>query len=232
MAPLGLSGMQVRVGCPNKEGERLFEDTLARLGCDTSKGMMMNLSSDGTGLTINHPSTGFIPADRVLAICCVINFENGKDVALPYNAPRIVEALAEKYGRKVYRYLSCPADDSDKEARCVSSSQMWLRDGIMMGIGILSYMKQNNVSLAQLNERIPQFAMIVKNVEIKSTVSDAFKKLNQQIKADGEGVLLSRQNGNLLITPTKRGRSLKVYAEAVNSETAEELFADIEKILA
>lgn len=231
MAPFGLSSMQARVGCLNKEGERLFEDTLARLGCDTSKGMMLNLSPDGISLSINDPSTGYIPADRVLAICCLINFEEGKDVALPYSAPRVVEALAEKYGRKVYRYLSCPADDSDKEARCVSSSQMWLRDGIMMGIGILSYLKQNSVSLAELNEKIPQFAMVVKNVEIKSSVSDAFKKLNQQIKADGEGVLLRRENGNLLITPTKRGEALKVYAEAVNTEIAEELFADIEKIL-
>ena len=73
--------VQAEAGC------RLFEDTLSKLGCDIGSGMIMELSESGTALAIHDGEAGTLNSDRVLAICCLIDIEDGYDLVLPYDAP-------------------------------------------------------------------------------------------------------------------------------------------------
>lgn len=225
-APGGLHGMAAGVRCANREGERLFEDTLARLGCDTKCGPTLHLDGSGSRLALSDPSLGYIPAEKVLAMCCLIAFKSGEDAALPFEAPRILDALAEKFGRRLLRYVSSPADGSDKEARQAARGQIWLRDGMMSGIRLLSFLREQDVSLSALLAEIPQFATVMRYLEIDQPPSELIANL-EGAAAMPEGVMLKRGEGSLLIRPNKRGKALKIIAEAVSMEAARDLCADL-----
>ncbi len=227
-APHGLSEMQAMVSCENSEAARVFEDTLSRLGCDTSLGPVFRLSDDGRTLTITDTDGKEIEEDKVLTLCCVIDFMSGKDVALPYGSPRIIDSLAEKYGCKAERFLQCPADNSDQSARRMSRTQLWLNDGIMAALKIMSHMKAEHKTLSEMMALIPSFATVVKSIEIDTPPSELLGSLNDAAAAQAsEGVIIYREHGCLLIRPTKAGKSLKIFSEARDAETAKDLCSEI-----
>lgn len=226
-APRGLSGLSAQPRCMLKQGARLFEDTLAKLGCDIGSGMVMELSESGTALSINDGEAGTLNSDRVLAICCLIDIEDGYDLILPYDAPQAAEAIAEKYGRTVKRYLLCPADSSDKEIRQEAKIRFWMRDGIMEAIKILDYMKKTGRSISEIDAMLPQFRTVTHTVEIEDRPSQLLSGFKSDTKMPHEGVMLSRGGGSIMLKPSKRGNMIKIITESVSTEAAEELYAEI-----
>ncbi len=226
-APGGLSGMSARPRCAGREGARLFEDALIKLGCDISDGPLMTLSENGTQLSIKDSRAGNLSPARVLALCCLIDLEEGYDLVLPCDAPFAIDELAKRYGKSVKRYMSCPADSSDKETRHLAKARYWLRDGIMAAIRILDYMKSTGQKLYELNEKLPKFSTVVRTIEIDDKPSRLLAGFKSDDTSPHEGVLLSREGGNLTIRPSKRGNVLRVIAESASAETAEELCAEI-----
>lgn len=230
-APHGLAGTAAKVSCAVKEGERLFEDTLCRLGCDTKSGISIHLSKCGTKISATDESGDYIPYDKLLAICCITEFEQGNDVALPYDSPRMIDALAQKYNCKVYRYISSPTDSSDKRAREMAKSQYWFRDGMMMAVKLLDTLKEKNVSLSSLAEKIPAFAVVTRSYELNDKPANIMRVLGVEYENVGDGVLINREGANLLLRPRKHGKSIRLLAEAANNETAESMCDDIEAML-
>ncbi|MCI8361166.1 MAG: NTP transferase domain-containing protein [Clostridiales bacterium] len=230
-APRGLAGMAARVNCAGREEERLLADTLARLGCEIGEGPAFNISRSGEKLSIADRQAGYLRPEQVLCMCCIMEFEEGRDVALPFDAPRMIDSLAAKYGRRVERYFSCPADGTDRPARQAAVSQLWLRDGMMMTLRLLDRMKTTGRSLSELAAEVPKFALLLRSVDLPSTVASAFSSLPAHREAAGEGMRIKSQKGLLFLKPDKRGRRMKLLVEAANSETAEELCAETEAVL-
>lgn len=230
-APGGLAGMSARVNCAGRAEERLFADLLARLGCELGEGPTFNLSRSGTRLAISDRQAGYIHPDQVLCMCCIMEFEAGQDVALPFAAPRMIDALAEKYGRRVRRFYTCPADGADRDARQQAAGQLWLRDGMMMALRILEHMKRTGETLAHMAAKVPKFATVLHTVEVPSSVAGALSRLPGRPEQAGEGVRMQLGEGVLLVTPDKRGRRLRLLAEAASSEIAEELCAEVQAAL-
>ena len=104
--------------------------------------------------------------DRLLAVCTLYELQSGHDVALPYDAPRLLNTIAQGYERKVLRYLISPADNSDARARTVSASQLWVRDGLFMAVKLLAIMKERGLSLSQLLSELPDFSVARQVVEV------------------------------------------------------------------
>ena len=226
-APRGLSGMSAQPKCKLKQGARLFEDTLSKLGCDIGDGMIMELSESGTALSIHDADAGTLNSDRVLAICCLIDIEEGYDLVLPYDAPQAAEEIAEKYGKTVKRYLLCPADASDKEIRQEAKVRFWMRDGIMAAIKILDYIKKTGRKLKEINSMLPQFSTITHTIEIDEKPSRILSGFKSDVKIPHEGVMLNRGGGSIMLKPSKRGNIIKIIAESVSTEAAEELYTEI-----
>lgn len=226
-APEGLAGVCARAKCLNREGERLFEDTLSRLGCDVSRGALLHLSECGTKLSVTDEEGEFIPHERVLALCALYEFKEGRDVALPSDSPQIIDALAEKYGRKVHRYLACPADQRDEEARRISCSQLWLRDGIMIGVRLLLLLRRSGRSLKELMSEVPRFATVCRAVELECSPGVLLGELREEGQSAEDGVVLSRDRGHLLLRPSKQGQMLRIIAEAATPEIADELVSSL-----
>jgi mannose-1-phosphate guanylyltransferase/phosphomannomutase len=174
----------------------------------------------------------YVTPAQTLALGCVAAFEKGEDVALPYDAPHVIDDIAAKYGRHVLRYLSCPADKSDAQARKLALSQTWVRDGLANAIRVLAHVKTRGITLAKMSKQLPDFAVSVKAVTCTVNPGLILRSLmSEKPDQPSEGVLLSRANGRVLVNPLKRGTGLRIMAEAADMETASELCAEMERKL-
>jgi len=238
MAPMGLTGLHATVRGAEYETVRLLEGVLRTLGCeaegdDTSKGMLrIYLGAGGQRLSLYDSQSGYVWPEQTMALSCMIELESGRDVALPYDAPRAVEEIAEQYHRQIVRYYSCPADSTDAEARRVASSQLWARDGLMTAIRILHYMKTTGQTLSTLVSRLPNFAVTTKTVECTVNPGSLLQHLSPKQVQSGEGARISTKSGMILVRPSKRGKSLILTAEAADAELAAELCTEMEQQIA
>lgn len=230
----GLNGIGVTVRSSNKEVQKTLFETLRQLGCSEGN-IKIHLDSSGRNVSFFDETGNYIDTARSLALGCIAAFEAGEDVAVPYDAPRVIEALAEKYRRRALRYLDCPTDDCDKNARELAKKQTFVRDGLENTIRILHYLRRNGIPLCMMTRKLPMFAVSVKTVPCRSNPGNLLRVLSQDAKAQGrgpsEGVLLSSGEGKVLLSPLKRGRGLRILAEAANMEMAEELCSVFDKKL-
>jgi mannose-1-phosphate guanylyltransferase/phosphomannomutase len=234
--PERLDGVFCTVKSANKDVQRTLSEVLKQLGCNDG-GIKIHLDGGGTGVSFFDENGMYIDYNKSLAMGCIIAFENGEDVALAYDAPRAIDTIAKQYSRNIYRYLECPADSSDKAARVLAKNQMWVRDGLICAIKILSYLKKNNTNLEQMLGRLPDFALAVKAVSCTGNPGNILRILSAAEKSSAqagpsEGVLLTTSGGGkVLVSPLKRGTGLRILAEAVNMEAAAELCDFYEKKL-
>ncbi|MDR3313960.1 MAG: NTP transferase domain-containing protein [Oscillospiraceae bacterium] len=232
-APEELQGMNARIHSANAQVQSVLEDCLERLGCGLEHGPLLELNATGTELTAEENGRQY-SAERLLALCCQQELEQGSDLALPYDAPEMLDALAAAAGRSAFRYLTSPADQSDSAARRLSARQLWVRDGLFRAVKLLAVMKQQRASLAQLSDRLPPFYVEKKSFTLPcppSMLTKIFGESDALLEAAREGVVLRKENGRLLITPGKSGRLVHVLAEAQDMETAQELCAGVEALL-
>ena len=233
MAPMGLSGISAVVRGSEYQPKKLLEAALYNLGCSPDGEMRLHIGACGRRLSVFEPGAGYIWPEQVLALNCLIEFEKGNDVALPYDAPLAIDRLAEKYGKKVRRYLSCPADGCDANARVLASNQMWVRDGLMMSVRILYYLRQNNTTLSEMMKKLPGFAVATKTVDCGTNPGRVLRRLSDGTGSqNGEGARIQAKNGHLLVRPSKKGSRLVLIAEAADTEMAAELCGELEQKLA
>lgn len=233
MAPMGLSGLSATVRGSDYEPTKLLASVLNTLGASPDGELRLHLGAGGRRLSLFEPEAGYVWPEQALALSCLIELEKGNDIALPYDAPMAIERLAEQYGHRVKRYLNCPADDCDAEARCLAAGQLWARDGLMMAVRILYYMKQNNVCLSEMIQRLPGFGIATKTISCTVNPGRVLRRLSGSDKAgEGEGARIKTKSGVVLVRPSKRGRNLVLIAEAADTEIAAEMCGELEQKLA
>ena len=231
-APSGLRNTETAVQCANAQIALLMEDTLLRLGCLRAQTLLFRISPDGMKAQAVMPN-GTIPHEKLLAVCCADAFREGVDVALPYDAPMALDELAARYGRKVLRYLTAPADDADAAARRLSAKQIYLRDGLYLTVRVLGVLHKRRMTLEALCHELPEFYLERKTFTISFSPARLRAIFGQGDDTDGvhEGVTLKRNGGRLLITPDRSGKALHVLAEASSMETAAEMCGGFERVL-
>ena len=158
---------------------------------------------------------------------------NGRDIAVPYDAPGFLDALALDCGKKVYRYLSTPADNSDSLARRLAAKQVFVRDGLFLAVKLLSVMKERECTLEKLIAELPEKYIIRKTVHIGFSPADIAGLVGEEdisLTNDFEGIKLKREKGKLLIIPERSGDKVRILAEADTMEAATELCEGIEEL--
>ena len=232
-APSGLRGMEASVQCADAQIALLMEDTLLRLGCLRSQTLLFRISPDGRtaqAMTAN----GVVLYEKLQAVCCADAFREGMDVALPYDAPMALDTLAERYGRKICRYLTAPTDDADAAARRLSAKQIYLRDGLYLTVRVLGILRKRRLTLEALCAELPEFCLERRTFTVSFSPAKLRAIFGQGDDADRdvrEGISLKRDGGRLLILPDRSGRALHVLAEAANMETASEMCGGFERVL-
>ncbi len=232
-APHGLRGIGVTVKSENESVRSLLQSIVLRLGACEDAGLIFNV--DASGMQLNaETQNGHIDHEKLLAVCCLNEMKNGRDIAIPYDAPDFLDSLAQMCGRKVFRYLSAPADNSDSAARRLAAKQIFVRDGLFLAVKLLSIMKERECGIETLLSEIPEKYIVKKTVSISFSPSYLASLVGEETarkKNDFEGVRLVKSNGKLLIVPMRSGDKVRILAEADTMEAANELCADIEEIL-
>lgn len=236
-----LDGLRVQVKSAGREASRTLISALRALGCavDTlGRGTTVRIQPAASGCEVSMADEegAFLSDGRTLAVACLAAFESGEDVALPFAAPRILDGLALRYGRRVLRYLDCPADHTDAEARGLAAGQPWVRDGLLRAMRILGFMAREGVTLHALAAKLPAFSVAVKSVGCKGNPGNVLRALSAAVPAEeprgpAEGVLFSTRDGRVLLSPLKRGAGLRIMAEAASMELANELCTEYERRL-
>ena len=236
MAPDGLGGMCAEVRGSDREPVKLLHSVLSTIGCSMEGGLRLHLGTGGRRLSVFDPIAGYIWPERVLAINCLMEVKQGHDLALPYDAPAALEQMAKAYGVKIKRYYTCPIGRSDGEARRLAASQPWVRDGLMMAVRLLSWMKRYQITISDLLEELPVFAVNEKAMACPIEPAEVLRKLSEEPGSQcpgelWEGTRMVRNQGVVSVRPSKLGKSLILTAEAADTETAAELCGELEQKL-
>jgi len=210
-------------------------DILQKLGCAAGTEHVFTIESDGRKASYRYKNEETVEYEKLLALACLEEFLKGGDVALPYDAPMKMDELAEEYGHSVLRYVSCPSDSSDKEARWMAESQMWERDALMLCIKVLSFAREQGNTIPGLLKQVPGFSTLSREIELSCNACDLLGRMSEkspkEVSAAEEGVLFKTKDGTVKVRPNKRGNALKLFAEANTEEIAAEIAGEFERLM-
>ena len=232
-APYGLKGIGAYVECPDEKIKNLMELSLKKAGAAFASGITLEIDSDGLSLSAVADGIRY-PHEKLLAVCCLDEMRKGRDISVPYDAPQFLDALAAENGRKVFRYLSSPADSSDSAARRLASRQVFVRDALFLAFRLLSIIKERECFIDELAAEVPDISVFRKKVAIGFSPVDLAKAVGSDERIKGncfEGVRLSKNGGKLFIVPERSGEFVSITAEADSMEAARELCVDMEEII-
>lgn len=231
-AGVPLHNQSVRVLCHNEKIHMLLEDCLFRLEAADGDEITLKINNSGTAVSAFHRECGWVPFDKLLALCCQADFAEGHDVALRTDAPYVLTTLAGAYGRRVLRYLEIPADDADKDARQLALSQLYARDALFLSLRLLGILQKTGKSLPTLLHDLPGFSVRRKVVPIDFPPTKLLEVLHAENATPlREGVALHTARGHVFLMPMPSGKSLRILAEANDYETSRELCGEMEERL-
>ncbi len=226
-----LDGLKVNVKSSNKSIKKLMEETLIKLGCEINEGLTISISANGDGVCLSLDKQNYLLRERALVLSCLIEFLKGENVAVPQTAPKIIDDLAQIHGKTAFRYYDCPCDDKDKIARQKAIAKPYLRDGLMMTIKLLSFMKFKKINYLELLKLIPEFNVSSRLVSVGISPSVIMKRLQCDKKAQIEGAVVTKDGHTALIRPIKSGKGIMIFSESMKSETAIEICDTFESII-
>ena len=232
-APDGLTGIAVTLKSENESIKTLLGSCVSKLGADEGGELVIEISPSGTKLNARTQGAEY-EHEKLLAVCCMYEMKNGRDVAVPYDSPKFIDSFSESFGRRVLRYLETPADSSDASARKLASKQFFSADGLFLTVRLLAVIKESGKSLAELVSELPEKYIVRKTVSIgfsPSYLSSVIGTEGECRKNSFEGIRLIKESGTLLVIPERSGESVRIIAEADSMEAANELCFGIEDII-
>lgn len=228
--PDGLTGMNVKINCKNEKIMMLLTDSIHRLGGKDGDSIILNISDDGTSLSASDSSSEVLGNETLLAICCMFEVMSGNDIAVPFDAPAVIDVVAEKYSRKAYRYLSSPSARESDSVVEIAKKQLWARDSLFMCLKLLNAVHTTGMTLSELKSCLPKYSTVNKTVDFSSPLYELYKifsEFSPILGSDGEGVEIRLDNSRAVIIPRKSMNTLRIIAESVSQESAESLCDDI-----
>ena len=199
------------------------EDILGRINSKNGKPVVFHIGSDGRGTSAYTDETGYIFEEKLILIACRRRFEQGENIALPYNFPHAAEVLAEKYGRKILRYSGCPSDPSDREARRLALETPFVRDGAALMFSVLEAMEAHGKLPAEEISDLPEMALSTRFIPIDRQPVRLLRSIFSERQVSGDGVSIDDRRGKVLIRPVKTGKGVIMQVESYSAEIAAEL---------
>ena len=101
----------------------------------------------------------------------------------------------------------------------------------MQALLLLARQKRTGEDFFQMVLGLPSFELVSRQVATKGSPARLMQRLGP-VEGMVEGVTLSLKGGRVLAQPDRRGRGIRLYAEAVNAEAAAELCEDVARRIA
>lgn len=228
-----LQEQRVCVQCPNADISMLLEDALYRLQAETGNEITLRLSFDGTRVTAFHRDCGYLPHERLLALCCNALLQSGQDLALSTDIPVAFARLAAAHGRHILPYpASATAAAPDTNTHALACTQLYVRDGLFLCMRLLGILQQSGKSLAQLHKELPEFFVRRKTVPVFLSPEEILRVLHlPNAELCDAGIVWQSADDRVLITPQQAGKKLRILAESTRFETAKSLCEEVEERL-
>ena len=188
-----------------------------------------HISRDGGSLTLTDELGEFASFDHLTALCCYDEFSQGNDVAVPYDAPKVIDRMAQENGCHVLR--CCDEDDvASPEAAKRVADCVWSRDALFMAVKLLDMSIRRHTDLHGLLKQLPVFFVYEKSMAVSDgRTGEILRRFGEESeRRAGAGIRISRPQGDVLLTASSKGKRIRILAESENSETAKELCGAIE----
>lgn len=224
-----LKGARLYVGEKNPASEFLYS-AAAKLGAEVDYGMGMDRD-------VYYVSHGGLYAEGRFAsgtdcsywglICVAAKGETG-EVALPTLAPGFVEEAVEKAGGRPVFYGDAGGRQRQSAYRC-----FWTCDGNALVLKALASALKVGKTPEELYKDTPKRVIESKTLVCdEDTKAETMERLHSHGERGrgGEGVMLRYKRGSVVVVPLNGG-GFRLFAEAVSSEAAEELFAFTEQTI-
>ncbi len=239
--------LNVSVRCENSRIQKYISEILSNLGCgggnalsdedgnakESAVAAVFMINETGELLQAFDENGSYISPETLLSVCCLEEFLDGRDVCVAYDAPKIINELAEKSGKKVYRYTDSASNNESEELRQKIQSSTWVRDALFMLVKLLNNMSKTEKSLYELISELPTFAVTKKVLEIDiapSNLLDIFSSLRESGNDSlTQGITISSKNGEVRLTTSKNGKNLRIISESFSEEYSNELCLEIEE---
>ncbi len=181
----------------------------------SKQGAVFSISKDGMQATATLPNGKEISYWQLLAICCIEG--ERKKICLPKEAPDALEQILKRHSIQVYFY-----GDSESEERKLAERDELPRDGVLLALTSAYIAEKNGLELEELLERIPPFSVTVRAIFAdRDKMYTVIARLREEC-GNARCAGFDFGEGRVSIYPSASGR-FRLIAEAVDSETAEEL---------
>lgn len=223
---VGARGISVTAAVP---GESLWDQTLAalleRMGCRALRRAAAGVPSfsaahGGFRLEGRQEDGAHVDSGRLLALVALLELEKGNPVAVPANAPAVIDELRVQTGAPVLRL------GRDKGAEAVYERSPWLRDALFAAGYLTAAMGRQGKTLAELLERLPPFTISFSEIPLqggRGALMEAFTGRFRRAEPAGTGVRLRSGGGWVYVHPLIRRRSVFLQTEGADAEIAQEL---------
>lgn len=232
--PGGLDGENVTIISENEKIELMLNDCLHRLGGKSGGSLTVEVSADGLSIAVKDNRGETLDTETALAVLCMFEAMSGKDIAVPYDAPAVIDRVAEKYSRKAYRYLAAPSQTEKNAVTETAKKQLWARDALMMTFRLLNIIKLTGMDIAALKASLPKYNTVRRTVSCGAPlyeIADYFQGSSALLIEEGEGIEIKKNSARALIIPKNKSRILSIISESVSAETADSLCDEIAGII-
>lgn len=215
-----LEDISVGIESRNKLIKSTLNYVLNFLGGYTGTKPRFCVSESGFCVSACDESGKVITNDDLLSICAVCAIKKGRDICIPFSAPGFLDDFATKYGVKLERSFG-------------GSNELWQNDGLFLVAELLNNMAEQGTGLSALYGLLPLVSHKRKNIVIVDELSKFADSVPcDELICDESGKIYMRmKQGEILFTPYRNSQKVCMEVLAANSETAEELAADVCKLL-
>lgn len=218
-----IKNLSCLVRCRNEKISSLMEDCLYRLECKQGDEMTLKINNDGKSVSVFHRDCGWLPFDRICAVLVKYEAQNGRDIAVPFNAPFVLSDIAKNEGVRVYGY-SFSDTDYPVQVQSVIDGCAFLTDGLFAAVKLLWAVSDTGKSVARLSKELPDFYVSRKIADSPFDRSDFCRECEKNgIKVENGAAILNYEHGRALVTPSRTERKIHILSEAANYEFSKEI---------
>jgi len=188
----------------------------------------LGVSPDGTELHVSDETGHELDKAAVEALLSLIHFREGSNVlAVTFDAPHAIDLIASQEGARVVRR------GRDQDYDQFAHESVFMRDAILAALKLCRYIGRTGITVSELCRQIPSFHVHVHNAPYAGDRGALMRALSM-ISAErelGDGLRFPHKRGWIHVSPSSARPLIRIVAESVSAEAAEELCADISALI-
>lgn len=217
----------------NGAENRALKSALLLMGCSVSDKKAgvpsFEVINGGMSLSATDEEGYRLSDDQLQAVAAYVECACGeRELAVPYDAPGAIDSLAKNFDAVVLR-----VGRDGQRAEALYLRQMVMRDGVFAGARLCAWLKSNGEKLSDLRRRIPKFSTMTREVALKGSRGSAMRLMSSGctgvVSEMAAGLRLDTDRGCVYISPLRERSALRIHAESMSEEIAEELCVEFER---